>query len=80
MSTEVLVAIITSVCALVGTIITVAWGNKLTLYRIDQLEKKVSAHNNLIERTYSIEKRLDVDEEKIKVANHRITDLERKEK
>lgn len=87
MSAEIWVAIITGVCSVVGVIITVVWGNKksaktaekqteLTLYRIDQLEQKVNKHNNLIERTYAIEKRLDVDEEKIKVANHRIDDLE----
>ena len=29
--------------------------NKLTLYRIEQLEKKVAAHNNVIERTYKLE-------------------------
>ena len=79
--------IIVALIGLVGTIITVVYGNKknaeasqkqteLTLYRIDQLEQKVNKHNNLIERTYAIEKRLDVDEEKIKVANHRIDDIE----
>lgn len=87
MSAEIWVAIITSGLSLVGVIVTVVWGNKksekqskqqtdLTIYRIDRLETKVNKHNNLIERTYAIEKRLDVDEEKIKVANHRIDDLE----
>ena len=87
MSAEIWVAIITSGLSLVGVIVTVIWGNKknekqskqqtdVTLYRIDQLETKVNKHNNLIERTYAIEKRLDVDEEKLKVANHRIDDLE----
>lgn len=87
MSGEIWVAIIMSLGSLVGVIITVVWGNKknaeasqkqteLTLYRIDQLEQKVNKHNNIIERTYALEARLDVDEEKIKVANHRIDDLE----
>ena len=87
MSAEIWVAIITSVFSLAGVIVTVVWGNKkseknskqqteLTIYRIDELEKKVNKHNNLIERTYLIEKRLDVDEEKLRVANHRIDDLE----
>ena len=87
MSGEIWVAIITGVCSVLGVIITVVWGNKksaktaerqteLTLYRIDQLEQKVNKHNNVIERTFEIEKRLDVDEEKIKVANNRIKDLE----
>lgn len=76
MSAENWVTIIVAVLGLVGTITTVIYGNKLTAYRIEQLENKVNKHNNLIERTYIIEKRLDVDEEKIKVANHRIEDLE----
>lgn len=78
MTAEILVAIISGICTLIGVIITVAFGNSKTIYRIEQLEQKVNKHNNLIERTFLIEKRLDVDEEKIKVANHRIEDLENK--
>ena len=40
------------------------------------LEKKVDMHNNAVERLYKAEKKLDVIEEKQKVANHRIDDLE----
>lgn len=68
---EIIVAIITSVFALAGVIITTLVGNKstekklkqstdLTLYRLDQLEKKQDKHNTLIERMYKVEKRLDV--------------------
>ena len=46
------------------------------LWRLKALEKKVEKHNCLIERTYELEKRCDLHEEKIKVANHRIDDLE----
>ena len=45
-------------------------------YRLSQLEKKVDLHNNVIERTYKLEDRADVIDERIKVANHRIEDLE----
>ena len=45
---------------------------------VEQLEKQVAKHNNLIERTYRLEERTELQEEKIKVANHRIDDLERK--
>ena len=38
--------------------------------------RRVDKHNNVVERTYSIEKRLSVQEEQIRVANHRISDLE----
>lgn len=50
--------------------------DELQMYRIEQLEKKVDKHNNLVERTYELEKRTDVQAEKIRVANHRIDDLE----
>lgn len=89
MSAEIIVAIITSGLSFLGVVVTVYWGNKrseksvkeqtgLTLYRIDQLEQKVNKHNNLIERMFKVEERLEVDEEKIKVANHRIEGLEKK--
>lgn len=51
----------------------------LVEYRISELEKKVDKHNSLIERTYKLEERNSVIEQEIKVANHRIDDLERKE-
>lgn len=52
----------------------------LIAYRLEQLEKKVDKHNNMIERTYELERRADVMEEKQSVANHRIDDLEKHEK
>ena len=49
----------------------------LISYRLEQLEQKVDKHNNMIERTYNLERRADVMEEKMSVANHRIDDLEK---
>ena len=49
----------------------------LISYRLEQLEKKVDLHNNMIERTYKLEQDSEVMQEKIRVANHRIDDLER---
>ena len=40
---------------LAGTFGGILVSNKLTTYRIEQLEKKVSAHNSLVERTYKLE-------------------------
>ena len=68
--------VIASLCSLVSAVIVATMTNRVTTYRIGQLEKKVDAHNNLIERTYCIEKRLDVDEEKIRVTNDRLKDIE----
>lgn len=87
MSEGIIIAIITSVLSFAGVVITVICGNKknaaqmkeqtdVTIYRIDQLEKKVEKHNKVIERVYNLEKNEAVIEEEIKVANHRIEDLE----
>ncbi len=46
-------------------------------YRLTELTDKVNKHNNVIERTYKLEELTALQEEKIKVANHRIEDLER---
>lgn len=46
-------------------------------YRLKKLEEKVDKHNNMVERTYKLEELTALQEEKIKVANHRIDDLEK---
>lgn len=43
---------------------------------LTNLRVEVEKHNKVIERTFALEKRMDVAEEKQKVANHRIDDLE----
>lgn len=52
--------------------------DELQLYRIEQLEKKVDKHNNLVERTYHLEEQVSLYKEKISTANHRIENLEKK--
>lgn len=78
MSDTVIVALISLVGTLGGTFGGILVSNKLTNYRLEQLENRVNKHNNLIERTYKIEEKIEIHEEKIKVANHRIDDLEEK--
>lgn len=73
----IMIALITGGLAVISNIIVVFVNNTKTLYRIDQLEKKVEKHNNFIERVYELERVVDVHEEKLKVANHRIEDLEK---
>ena len=72
----IIVALIGLAGSALGSILGVLASARLTSYRIEQLEKRVQAHNNLIERTYKLEERTELQEEKIKVANHRIEDLE----
>ncbi len=74
----IIVALIGLAGSALGSILGVLASARLTSYRIEQLEKRVQAHNNLIERTYKLEERTELQEEKIKVANHRIEDLEKK--
>jgi hypothetical protein len=72
----VLVALISLIGTLGGTFGGIITSSKLTNYRIEQLEKKVEKHNNVVERVYMLEKNEAVIEEEIKVINHRIDDLE----
>ena len=63
---------------LVGTFGGILVSNRLTNYRIEQLEKKVEKHNSIVERTFKLEQNQVLYEEKMKVANHRIDDLEKR--
>lgn len=75
--TEIIVAVIAASGGLLGSLIGLIANNKLIVYRIAELEKKVDKHNNLVERTYKLEEHETLMDEKIKVANHRIDDLEK---
>lgn len=48
----------------------------MVVYRLEQLEKKQERYNNVISRTYELEKNEALITEEIRVANHRIDDLE----
>ena len=77
MPTELIIALISFAGTLTGSLAGIFTASRLSNYRIEQLEKKVEKHNNLIERTYAIEQHNAVVDEEIKVANHRIEDLEK---
>lgn len=74
------VQIIIALLAFAGTAIGAFAANRktsaLVVYRLEQLEKKVDLHNSVISRTYDLEARADVMEEKLKVANNRLKNLE----
>lgn len=76
MSREVVVALITLLGSAIGTIGGIFATNKMTAYRIEQLEKKVDKHNQVVERMYEAEKNISVISEEIKNVNHRIEELE----
>ena len=76
MATEIIVSLIMLAGSALGTVAGIFINTKLSNYRIEQLEKKVDKHNNLIERMFKAEENINILDEKIKVANHRIEDLE----
>ena len=76
MDTTIIIALISFLGTLIGTLGGIVASNKLTVYRIQQLEEKVEKHNKVVERVYVLEKDKAVFEEELKVANHRIQDLE----
>ena len=88
MDAQITVALIGLIGSAFGSMVGVVVSSNMTTYRIEQLEKKVEKHNHLVERTYELEQkeallesRLEEHEklyaEKLKVANHRIEDLEK---
>ena len=76
MDTQITVALIGLAGSAFGSLVGVVVSSKLTVYRLEQLEKKVEKHNNLIARTYHLEEMDSVRAEQIKVINHRLEDLE----
>ena len=66
--TDVLIAVIAFAGTLVGSLGGILAANRLTVYRIEQLEQKVSKHNNLVERMFQVES-------STKSAHHRIDEL-----
>lgn len=76
MDNTIIIALISFAGTLLGTFGGIVTSNKLTTYRIEQLEKKVEQHNNVVKRVYELEKEKAIFEEELKVASHRIKDLE----
>lgn len=81
-------AIITGIVAILVCMLNNVYQNKATKeqhnktmalidYKLEELTKRVDKHNNVIERTYKLEELTALQEEKIRVANHRIEDLEK---
>jgi len=78
MTEAIVVAIITGALTLIGTISSNHMTHSKTIYRIDQLEKKVEKHNNLVERMYIAEGQIRVLEEKQKDLDDDFADMKGK--
>lgn len=55
MDDTIIVALLSLAGTIIGSGLGVVASIKLILYRLEQLEKKVQAHNNIVERTYKLE-------------------------
>ena len=71
MNDAIIVALLGFAGTLLGSLFGVLAAQKLTQYRLGQLEEKVNKHNNLIERTFRLEGRMDE-------AEHDIRDIKSK--
>ena len=55
MDTAIVCGLISAASAIIVSVITAVYNNKLLMYRIEQLEKKMDKHNNVIERVTALE-------------------------
>ena len=76
MPETIVVAIISLIGTLTGSYLSQRKSSALIAYRLEQLEKKVDKHNNLVERMYKVEEKLSIQEKETKVIDHRIKKLE----
>lgn len=70
------VAIIGLVGSAIGSLTGIIVNSKMVQYRIEQLERQVEKHNELIDRTYKLEAAIELIDEKLREANREIQELE----
>lgn len=75
---SIIVAVITGGLSLLGVYIANRKSAALMEYRIEQLEKKVDVHNSVIDRTYRLEERTELQEAELKRQNERLKIVEGK--
>lgn len=66
MSDAIMVAVISGLCTLAGSFAGVVASSRLTQYRLSELEKQVNRHNQVIERTFRLEGRMDEVEHEVR--------------
>ncbi len=80
MEPEIISAVVAFAGSLAGTLAGIVTSAKLTDYRLKELEKRVDKHNTLVERMYGLEDRMNLNEEKLKAADKRLSFLEEEKK
>lgn len=76
MNTDLFIALLSLAGTLLGSLFGVLAANRLTNYRLGQLEEKVNKHNNVIERLFHLEQDVAVLDNRQRVSEHRLRDLE----
>lgn len=59
MKESIIVAILSLAGTAIGSVTGIITANRMTVYRLEQLEKKVAAHNSLVERMYRVENKVE---------------------
>lgn len=72
MDQQIVIALLAFLGTCIGSLGGILAANKLTNYRIAQLEKKVEKHNSVVERTYKLEG-------EVRELQHEIKDLKERE-
>ena len=78
MSEPIMVALIGLLGSAIGSLLGILANSKMTNYRLEQLEKRVEAHNNLIDRTYKLEAHEHVIDEEIEHLKEEVKHLEKR--
>lgn len=71
MSETLLIALLSLTGTLAGSLGGILAANRLVVYRLTALERKVEKHNSLIERTYALERRVSLAEQRVGTLEHK---------
>ena len=77
MDSSIIVALIASATAIASAVLSALISSGITKYRIEQLEKKVEKHNNVIERTQALEDRQELIVERIDYMREELKELKK---
>lgn len=72
---EIIVALLAMLGTIIGSGLSIFANQKLTNYKIDELKKTVEKHNTLVERTYQLEQKAAITDEKINVIEEKLREV-----
>lgn len=72
---EIIVGLLAMLGTIIGSGLSIFANQKLTNYKIDELKKTVEKHNTLVERTYQLEQKAAITDEKISVIEEKLREV-----